>query len=125
MRDIGLNVGSRNKETFIDGWLYAGDEVIVNDLAELFVVDRIKELLKVRGFQVAPAELEGFLLDHPDVSDVCVVSLVDDFNGDLPLAYVVPTAAAQERIARDPTEAVRIKADIVKVRPYDSFAREC
>ena len=108
-------MANRNKETFIDGWLYTGDEVIINDLAELFVVDRIKELLKVRGFQVAPAELEGFLLDHPDVSDVCVVSLLDDFNGDLPLAYVVPSTAAKERMARDPTEAARIKADITKV----------
>lgn len=115
-------VGYRNKETFVDGWLYTGDEVIINDLAELFVVDRIKELLKVRGFQVAPAELEGFLLDHPDVSDVCVVSLIDDFNGDLPLAYVVPTAAAKERIARDPAEAARIKVDIAKVRRYFPFA---
>ncbi|EPT02411.1 hypothetical protein FOMPIDRAFT_1118223 [Fomitopsis schrenkii] len=109
-----LNNEKANKETFVDGWLYTGDEVIINDLAELFVVDRIKELLKVRGFQVAPAELEGFLLDHPDVSDVCVVSLIDDFNGDLPLAYVVPTAAAKERIARDPAEAARIKVDIAK-----------
>ncbi|KZT72452.1 acetyl-CoA synthetase-like protein [Daedalea quercina L-15889] len=109
-----LNNEQANKETFVDGWLHTGDEVIINDQAELFVIDRIKELLKVRGFQVAPAELEGFLLDHPDVSDVCVVSLLDDFNGDLPLAYVVPNASAKERMSKDPAEAKRIKAAIIK-----------
>ncbi|KAH9833509.1 amp dependent CoA ligase [Rhodofomes roseus] len=109
-----LNNEQANKETFVDGWLNTGDEVIINDQGELFVIDRIKELLKVRGFQVAPAELEGFLLDHPDVSDVCVVSLLDDFNGDLPLAFVVPTASAKERMGKDPAEAEKIKAAIVK-----------
>ncbi|KAH9915874.1 amp dependent CoA ligase [Fomitopsis serialis] len=109
-----LNNEQANKETFVDGWLNTGDEVIVNDQAELFVIDRIKELLKVRGFQVAPAELEGFILDHPDVSDVCVVSLLDDFNGDLPLAFVVPTASAKERMSKDPAEGEKIKAAIVK-----------
>lgn len=109
-----LNNEQANKETFVDGWLYTGDEVIINDQAELFVIDRIKELLKVRGFQVAPAELEGFILDHPDVSDVCVVSLLDDFNGDLPLAFVVPTADAKERMSKDPAEAGKIKAAIIK-----------
>ncbi|CCM02960.1 uncharacterized protein FIBRA_05075 [Fibroporia radiculosa] len=102
------------KETFRDGWLYTGDEVIINEKAELFVVDRIKELLKVRAFQVAPAELEGFLLQHPDVADTCVVSLLDDFNGDLPLAYVVPSAAAQARMETDPAEGDRIKAALIK-----------
>ncbi|KAI0937764.1 hypothetical protein AcW1_003837 [Taiwanofungus camphoratus] len=102
------------KETFIDGWLYTGDEVIINEKTELFVIDRIKELLKVRGFQVAPAELEGFLLNHPDVSDVCVVSIEDDYSGDLPLAFVVPSASAQERIKKDPAEADKIKAGLIK-----------
>ncbi|KAH9915423.1 amp dependent CoA ligase [Fomitopsis serialis] len=109
-----LNNEQANKETFVDGWLNTGDEVIINDQAELFVIDRIKELLKVRGFQVAPAELEGFILDHPDVADVCVVSLLDDFNGDLPLAFVVPNASAKERMSKDPAEAEKIKAAIIK-----------
>lgn len=61
------------KETFTEGWVRTGDEVVFNEQGELTVVDRLKELIKVRGFQVAPAELEGHLLDHPYVADVCVV----------------------------------------------------
>jgi len=109
-----LNNEQATKETFVDGWIYTGDEVIINEDAELFVVDRIKELLKVRGFQVAPAELEGHLLDHPDVTDVCVVGLQDDYSGELPLAFVVPSPAALERMTKDPAEAAKVKAAIVK-----------
>lgn len=43
----------------------------------------------MKGFQVAPAELEGHLLDHPDVADACVVGIPDDFSGEVPLAFVV------------------------------------
>lgn len=109
-----LNNEKATKETFVDGWVRTGDEVIINDAGELFVVDRIKELLKVKGFQVAPAELEGFLLDHPDVSDVCVVSVLDDYNGDLPLAFIVPSPSAQKRIAQNPAEADMIKNALIK-----------
>lgn len=73
----------------------------------------VQELLKVKGFQVAPAELEGFLLDHPDVADVCVVGINDDYHGDLPLAFVVPSAAAQQRIKANPAEAQRIKTALI------------
>lgn len=64
---------------------------------------------------VAPAELEGFLLDHPDVADVCVVGINDDYHGDLPLAFVVPSAAAQQRIKADPAEAQKLKTALIKV----------
>ncbi|KAH9829669.1 amp dependent CoA ligase [Rhodofomes roseus] len=102
------------KETFVDGWIYTGDEVIINEQKDVFVVDRIKELLKVRGFQVAPAELEGHLLDHPDVTDVCVVGLPDEYSGEVPLAFIVPTPAAVERIKKDPQEEARTKLSIMK-----------
>ena len=92
-----------------------GDEVYFNERKEIFVVDRIKELIKVRGFQVAPSELEGHLLEHPAVADVCVVSIPDDFSGELPLAFVTPSAAAAERMKRDPAEAARVRAAIAKV----------
>ncbi|KAF9802190.1 hypothetical protein IEO21_09957 [Rhodonia placenta] len=103
-----MNNDEATRETFVDGWVYTGDEVTINGSAELF------ELLKVRGFQVAPAELEGHLLDHPDVSDVCVVGVPDDYSGELPLAFVVPSAPALERMKKDPAEARRVKASIKK-----------
>lgn len=64
---------------------------------------------------VAPAEMEGHILDHPDVSDVCVVGLTDDYSGELPLAFVTPSAAAAERMKEDPAEADRIRTAITKV----------
>jgi 4-coumarate--CoA ligase len=54
--------------------------------------------MKVKGFQVAPAELEGSLLDHPDVSDVCVVGVPDEYSGEVPLAFVVLNANALKRL---------------------------
>ena len=55
----------------------------------LFITDRLKELIKVKGFQVAPAELEALLLTHPSVADVAVIGRPDERAGELPVAYVV------------------------------------
>lgn len=71
--------------------------------------------MKVRGFQVAPAELEGHLLDHPDVSDVCVVPIPDEFSGELPFAYIVIHAKTGKRIEGDPQGKERLKAALMKV----------
>ncbi|KZT08184.1 amp dependent CoA ligase [Laetiporus sulphureus 93-53] len=109
-----LNNEEATKETFIDGWVCTGDEVKINESMEVFVVDRIKELIKVRGFQVAPAELEGHLLEHPDISDVCVVGLPDDYSGELPLAFIALNPIAIERVQQDPREADKIKDAIIK-----------
>ncbi|TFK56581.1 phenylacetyl-CoA ligase [Heliocybe sulcata] len=102
------------KDSFIDGWVRTGDEVTIDENAELFVVDRLKEIMKVRGFQVAPAELEGHLLAHPDVADVCVVGISDEYSGEVPLAFIVPHENAVERMKDGPTEADKIKASIAK-----------
>lgn len=75
----------------------------------------IQELLKVRGYQVAPAELEGHLLDHPDVADVCVVGVPDEYSGEVPLAFVVLEDGAAKRANASPAEAERIKASVSKV----------
>jgi acyl-coenzyme A synthetase/AMP-(fatty) acid ligase len=77
----------------------------------------VQEILKVRGFQVSPAELEGHLLQHPDVADTCVVGVADEFSGEVPLAYVVLSADAAKRALQSQAEAAKIKANISKVRP--------
>lgn len=74
--------------------------------------------MKVRGFQVAPAELEGCILDHRDVADTCVVPIPDDYSGEVPLAFVVLRAFAADRVGNDSREADKIKASIMKVRPF-------
>jgi acyl-coenzyme A synthetase/AMP-(fatty) acid ligase len=71
--------------------------------------------MKVRGFQVAPAELEGCILDHHDVADTCVVPIPDDYSGEVPLAFVVLRAFATTRVGNDSREADKVKASIMKV----------
>jgi acyl-CoA synthetase (AMP-forming)/AMP-acid ligase II len=73
-----------------DGWLHTGD-VAVRDADGFYsIVDRLKELIKYKGFQVPPAELEALLITHPDVADVAVIGVPDDECGELPKALVVP-----------------------------------
>ncbi|EJD03679.1 acetyl-CoA synthetase-like protein [Fomitiporia mediterranea MF3/22] len=103
-----------SRETFVDGWLRTGDVVKFAKDGDIFIVGRVKEILKVRGFQVAPAELEGHLLDHPDVSDVCVVGIPDDYSGEVPLAFVMLDARAAQRARRSNAEAEKIKKSIMK-----------
>jgi 4-coumarate--CoA ligase len=72
--------------------------------------------MKVRGFQVAPAELEGCLLDHSDVSDACVVGIPDEYSGEIPLAFVALTENAAKRCKGDKKLAEDVKLSIMKVR---------
>src|SRR4051794_2493960 len=72
-----------------DGWLHTGDIGHVDADGHVYVVDRLKELIKFKGFQVAPAELEALLLAHPAVADAAVVGLPDEDAGEIPAGYVV------------------------------------
>eukprot|EP01111_Echinosteliopsis_oligospora_P009136 TRINITY_DN2627_c0_g1_i1.p1 TRINITY_DN2627_c0_g1~~TRINITY_DN2627_c0_g1_i1.p1 ORF type:complete len:271 (-),score=67.38 TRINITY_DN2627_c0_g1_i1:23-835(-) len=72
-----------------DGYLHTGDIVYFDEEGQLFIVDRLKELIKYNGNQVAPAELEGILLKHPAVMDAAVVGRPDELAGQLPTAVVV------------------------------------
>src|SRR5262249_55503233 len=72
-----------------DGFLHTGDIGTVGEKGEFYVVDRLKELIKYKGYQVAPAELEALLLTHPDIADAAVVGAQDDDGQEIPKAYVV------------------------------------
>jgi acyl-CoA synthetase (AMP-forming)/AMP-acid ligase II len=72
-----------------DGWYHTGDVGYVDDEQWFYIVDRTKELIKYKGLQVAPAELEALLLTHPAVLDAAVIRKADDEAGEVPLAYVV------------------------------------
>jgi acyl-CoA synthetase (AMP-forming)/AMP-acid ligase II len=76
-----------------EGWLHTGDVGFVDSDGFLHVVDRVKELIKYKGLQVAPAELEAVLLAHPGVADAAVIPVPDECAGEVPKAYVVPRAA--------------------------------
>jgi len=71
-----------------DGWLRTGDVAKYDEEGFFYITDRIKELIKVRGYQVAPAELEALLLTHPHLSDAAVIPVEDEQSGQLPRAYV-------------------------------------
>lgn len=75
------------------GWLHTGDLCHFDDDGYLFVTDRLKELIKVKGFQVAPAELEALLLTHPSVGDAAVIGRPHERHGEEPVAFVVRAGA--------------------------------
>jgi acyl-CoA synthetase (AMP-forming)/AMP-acid ligase II len=103
-----------------DGWLHTGDIAVVDEDDYYSIVDRLKELIKYKGFQVPPAELEALLLAHPEVADVAVVGVPDEEAGELPKAFVVPAgegldhealmAWVAERVA--PQKRVRLVEEI-------------
>jgi acyl-CoA synthetase (AMP-forming)/AMP-acid ligase II len=72
-----------------EGWLHTGDLRYADEEGWLCVVDRVKELIKYKGYQVAPAELEAVLLAHPAVADAAVIPSPDDAAGEVPKAFVV------------------------------------
>ncbi|MBJ3762650.1 AMP-binding protein [Maribius pontilimi] len=77
-----------------DGWLRTGDLTVADKDGFFFIRERVKELIKVKGFQVAPAELEAELLAHPEITDVAVVGKPDDEAGEVPMAFVVRAAGS-------------------------------
>ena len=85
-----------------DGWLHTGDIARVDGDGHVYIVDRLKELIKVKGFQVAPAELEALLVEHPQITDAAVVGRPDEESGEVPLAFVVaaPDSPLDERAVK-------------------------
>ena len=79
----------------VDGWLHTGDIVRMDEDGYVWVLDRKKELIKYKGFQVPPAELEGVLLEHPAVADAAVVGKPDEEAGEVPKAFVVVKSGAE------------------------------
>jgi acyl-CoA synthetase (AMP-forming)/AMP-acid ligase II len=86
-----------------DGWLHTGDIGYADEDGYFYIVDRLKDLIKYKGFQVAPAELEALLLTHPAVADVAVIPSADEEAGEVPKAFVVlkpgASATAEELMA--------------------------
>jgi acyl-CoA synthetase (AMP-forming)/AMP-acid ligase II len=93
-----------------EGWLHTGDIGYADEEGHFFIVDRAKELIKYKGFQVAPAELEAVLLSHPMIADAAVIPLPDEEAGEVPKAFVVLKGEA---------EAEEIKEYVAeRVAPY-------
>jgi 4-coumarate--CoA ligase len=85
-----LNNEKATRETFdTQGYLHTGDQGMINPQGLLTITDRIKEMVKVNGHAVAPAELEDLLLGHPSIDDVAVLGIPDAVSGEAPKAFVV------------------------------------
>jgi 4-coumarate--CoA ligase len=78
-----------------DGYLHTGDIALINPDGSFQIVDRLKELIKYKGYQVPPAELEALLLTHPDIDDAAVVAAADEESGEIPKAFVVRREGAE------------------------------
>ena len=78
-----------------DGWLYTGDIGHLDAEGYLYIVDRKKEMIKYKAFSIAPAELEGLLLEHPAVQDAAVIGVPDDEAGEVPKGFVVLRSGQQ------------------------------
>jgi acyl-CoA synthetase (AMP-forming)/AMP-acid ligase II len=76
-----------------DGWLHTGDIALVDEHGAVRIVDRVKELIKYKGYQIAPAELEALLLTHPEIADAAVIPVPDEDAGEVPKAFVVTTGS--------------------------------
>ncbi|WBO65570.1 4-coumarate--CoA ligase family protein [Streptomyces camelliae] len=102
-----------------DGWLHTGDVGHVDADGWLYVVDRVKELIKYKGFQVAPAELEALLLTHPGIADAAVIGSYNDDGNEIPHAFVVRRAEAAEELTEN--EIMLYVAE--RVAPYKRVRR--
>jgi acyl-CoA synthetase (AMP-forming)/AMP-acid ligase II len=78
-----------------DGWLHTGDIARVDPDGSTRIVDRLKELIKYKGYQVPPAELEALLLSHPAIADAAVIGVKDDAGEEVPKAFVVKQSGAE------------------------------
>jgi acyl-CoA synthetase (AMP-forming)/AMP-acid ligase II len=80
-----------------DSFFHTGDVGHIDDCDQYFIVDRLKELIKYKGFQVAPAELEALLLSHPAIADAAVIGVIDEDGEEVPKAFVVLRTPAEPR----------------------------
>ena len=97
-----LNNPDATAETLdADGWLHTGDVAVLDGEGHVSIVDRIKELIKYKGFQVPPAELEAVLVTHPAVADAAVIGVPDAEAGELPKAFITLAPGADAPTLED------------------------
>ena len=98
-----------------DGWLRTGDIAYTDDRGNFYIVDRVKELIKYKGYSIAPAELEALLVTHPQIEDAAVIPSPDEIAGEVPKAYIVGKKGLREG------ELLSWVAD--RVSPYKKIRR--
>lgn len=100
-----------------EGWLKTGDLCYFNEEGLLFIVGRLKELIKYKAYQVPPAELEHILLSHPEIADAAVIPYPDEEAGEIPMAFIV------RRPGSTPSSAAVMDFVVKQVAPYKKIRR--
>ncbi|KAJ4889555.1 4-coumarate--CoA ligase-like 4 [Raphanus sativus] len=111
------NQEATNETINAEGWLKTGDLCYIDDDGFVFVVDRLKELIKYKGYQVPPAELEALLVTHPDILDAAVIPFPDKEAGQYPMAYVT------RKLESDLSEKQIIDFISKQVAPYKKIRK--
>ena len=88
-----FNNEQANKDSFCGDWFRTGDVVVTDADGEIYIVDRIKDMIKVKGYQVSPTELEDEIRLAPGVADVAVIGVPHPQSGEAPRAFIVPRSA--------------------------------
>ncbi|KAJ0175984.1 hypothetical protein K1T71_008158 [Dendrolimus kikuchii] len=112
MRGYRNNPEANNEAFTADGWFRTGDLAVVDEDGVVTIADRLKELIKVKGFQVPPAELEAVLREHPSINDAAVVGVPHPVNGEVPKAFVV-LKEGHNKVSKEISEFVK-----ERVAPY-------
>ena len=110
--------GATDATVDAEGWLHTGDVAKVDEEQRVYIVDRVKELIKYKGYQVAPAELESVLLAHDDIVDAAVIPSPDEEAGEVPKAFCVRSPQA-----RDLTPEAVMAYVAEQVAPYKKVRR--
>ncbi|KAG9134001.1 hypothetical protein Leryth_004695 [Lithospermum erythrorhizon] len=125
LRSPGVMNGYLNniKETMstvdTEGWLHTGDIVYFDQDGYLYVIDRLKEVIKYKGFQISPADLESVLMSHPEVADAAVTAVTDEEAGEIPVAFVVRKKGSEL------SEESLMDFVATKVSPYKKVRKVC
>ena len=93
------------RDAFRDGWLLTGDIGFVDEEGYFTVSERKKDMLKVSGFSVFPAEVEAIMYRHPDIAEAAVVGVPDDYRGEDPVAFVVLKPGSQGKVSAEDVAA--------------------